>query len=72
MACSAKKDNLLGNTYIFSILGVSFCVTRNAFNFIEIKNKNIGHSSESLLFLYVVLFYIYGVVASVRVAQNVS
>ena len=41
--CSATfRDKLLVETYIFAIFGVSFCVTQNAFNFIEIlKNKNI-------------------------------
>ena len=50
--CSAKQcDNLLVETDIFSILGLSFFVTQNAFNFIEIyKNKNIGaHFSKSYI-----------------------
>ena len=56
-ACSTKKcDNLLVQTDIFSILGVSFCVMQNAFNFIERKSKNIGHSSENIILPYVVLF----------------
>ena len=41
-ACSAKKcDNLLLETDIFAILGVSLCVTRNDFNFIEIKKQEL-------------------------------
>ena len=35
-------DNLLVEVENFTILGVSFCVTRNAFNLIKIKNKNVG------------------------------
>ena len=47
--CSAKKrDNLLVEAGIFTILGVSFCVMLNAFNFIEIKNKNIGAQSKKI------------------------
>ena len=34
--CSAKKwDNLLVETDFFAILGVSFCVMQNVFNFIK-------------------------------------
>ena len=41
--CSANFcDNLLVETDIFIILGVSFCVTRNDFSLIKIKKKNIG------------------------------
>ena len=32
-----KPDNLLVETAIFAILGVSFCVTQKTFNFIELK-----------------------------------
>ena len=40
MACSAGKcDNLVVETDIFAILGVSFCVTWNALNFNEIKTN---------------------------------
>ena len=54
MICE-KVHNLLVDTDIFYHLGVSFCVTRNAFNFIEIKKISQGHSSESLLFPCVIL-----------------
>ena len=37
-----KRDNLLVEADVFIILGVSFCVRQNTFNFIKIKNKNIG------------------------------
>ena len=37
-----KRDNLVVETDIIWNLGVSFCVTQNAFNFIKLKNKNIG------------------------------
>ena len=37
-ACSANFcDNLLVETAIFAIIGVLFCVTQKALNFIEIK-----------------------------------
>ena len=36
-----KIDNLLVDMDIFTVLEVSCCVTRNTFNFIDIKNKNI-------------------------------
>ena len=40
-ACSAKKrDNLLVEMSFFAIFGVSFFVTQNPFNFIEIRNNN--------------------------------
>ena len=32
-----KRDSLLVESDIFTVLGVSFCVTQNAFNFFEIK-----------------------------------
>ena len=46
-----KYDNLLVDADIFTVLGVSFCVTQNAFNFIKIKkNMNIGaHFSKSYI-----------------------
>ena len=38
--CSAIFcDNILVEADIFTILGFSFCVMRNAFNFIQIKKR---------------------------------
>ena len=54
---------------ILAILGVSFCVSRNAFKFTEIKTRTQGHSSASLLLPYVV-FKIYGASGSVYVTQK--
>ena len=73
--CSAKCcDNLLVEADISIILGVSVCVTRKAFSFVRGQERLItwGHSSESLLFPYVVIFLIDGVVGSILVAQKIS
>ena len=52
MTCSVKRcNNLLVEADIFSILGVSFCVTQNSFNFTETKKTGTqGHSPASILF----------------------
>ena len=40
----------------FAMLGVSFCVTRNAFSFTEKNTRTQGQSSSSIIFPYDVLF----------------
>ena len=60
-------DNLLVDADIFIILGVSFFVTRNAFNLIIKKNLRAQFSKSSIPLSF---FKVGGVVASVRVAQK--
>ena len=45
-----KCDNLLVETEIFAIFGISFCATQNAFNLMKIKNKNIGAQFQHVFY----------------------
>ena len=68
--CSAgKRYNLLVKVGIFEILGVSFCVTRNAFTFIKQTKNNVGGMFQKVLYSPICRpFIIYGVVGSIPVS----
>ena len=62
-----KCDNLLVEADIFTILGVTFCVTQITFNLIDIKNKNIVAQFSYSSIQPHRPFLIGGVVASIRI-----
>ena len=65
-----KHDNLIVEADIFTIFRVSFYAMEKAFNFIEIKNRNIGEQFITSSIPLRHLFLINRVVVSVRITQK--
>ena len=66
--CSAEKcENVLVETAIFAIIGVLFCVTQKAFNFIEIKKQEHRETFQKTFYSPMLYFFLDVVVGSVHV-----
>ena len=53
-----KCDNLLVEADNFTILGLSFCVTQNAFNFIKIKKQEHRSIVKQVLYYPMLYFFL--------------